>query len=182
MSENNSDKANILLVDDESNVLRAISRLLRDYNITALTNAEEALSVAEKTTFDLVISDFRMPGMDGVSFLTKFMLIQPDSIRMILTGYADLESAQTAINDAGVYRFINKPWNNVDLTNAVKAGLEHKHILHENRRLADQVREQQNQLNEKDALLQALEKEEPGITQVNWTEDGAIYINEEDYE
>jgi len=182
MSEKSSIKANILLVDDESNVLRAISRLLRDYNITALTNAEEALSVAEKTAFDLVISDFRMPGMDGVTFLTKFMSIQPDSIRMILTGYADLESAQTAINVAGVYRFINKPWNNVDITNAVKTGLELRHILQENRHLADKIREQQNQLNEKDALLQALEKEEPGITQVNWTEDGAIYINEEDYE
>jgi len=62
--------------------------------------------------------------MEVVEFLIKLMAIQPQIIRMILTGYADLESAQTAINEAGVYRFINRPWNNVEITNAVKAGLE----------------------------------------------------------
>ncbi len=182
MTEKSSEQAHILLVDDESNVLRSMSRLLRDYKVTALTEPKEALKLAHSTKFDLVISDFRMPVMDGVTFLTEFMKIQPESIRMILTGYADLESAQLAINEAGVYRFINKPWNNIDITSAIKSGLDYQKMLLENSRLADQVREQQNQLNEKDALLQALEKEEPGITQVNWTEDGAIYINEEDYE
>jgi len=175
-------KPKILLVDDESNVLRAIGRLLRAYETTALTSAEEALLVAKEVKFDLVISDFRMPGMNGVEFLIKFMKLQPESIRMILTGYADLESAQTAINEAGVYRFINKPWNNVEITNAVKSGLEHQRILLENSQLANQVREQQKLLNEKDKLLSALEKEEPGITQVDWADDGSIIINEEDYE
>ncbi len=182
MAKNSAKKANILLVDDESNVLRAIARLLRDYKITALTSAEEALLVAQAVKFDLVISDFRMPGMNGVTFLTKFMKIQPDSIRMILTGYADLESAQMAINEAEVYRFVNKPWNNIEIINAVKSGLEHQRILLENSQLANQVREQQKLLNEKDALLNALEKEDPGITQVNWADDGSIIINEEDYE
>jgi len=175
-------KAKILLVDDESNVLRAISRLLRDYDITALTSAEEALVIAKEVKFDLVISDYRMPGMNGVQFLIKLMAIQPHTIRMILTGYADLESAQTAINEAGVYRFINKPWNNVEITNAVKSGLEYQHVLLENSQLANKVREQQALLNEKDSLLKALEKEEPGITQVNWADDGSIILNEEDYE
>ena len=177
-----TEKIKLLLVDDEPNVLRSINRLLRAYDVTALTSPEEALSVAREIEFDLVISDFRMPGMDGVSFLTKFMKIQPDSIRIILTGHADLESAQTAINEANVYRFINKPWNNIELTDAVSSGLEHKHILLENSRLADQVREQQELLSEKDAILNALEKEEPGITHVDWEEDGSIKINEEDYE
>ncbi len=182
MTATSFENAKILLVDDESNVLRAISRLLRDYQVTSFTNPEEALKVAKTTNFDLVISDFRMPGMDGITFLTQFMKLQPESIRMILTGYADLESAQLAINTAGVYRFINKPWNNVEVSNAVKSGLEHKHILLENKRLADQVREQQLQLSEQEKLLKALEQEEPGITKVNWTEDGAILIDEEDYE
>ncbi len=175
-------KEKILLVDDEPNVLRAISRLLRDYDITALTSAEEALVITKHVKFDLVISDYRMPGMNGVQFLIKLMAIQPETIRMILTGYADLESAQTAINEAGIYRFINKPWNNVEITNAVKSGLAYQHILLENSRLANQVREQQALLNEKDSLLKALEKEEPGITQVNWADDGSIILNEEDYE
>ena len=182
MTENSAKKANILLVDDETNVLRALGRLLRDYDITALTSAEEALLVAKEVKFDLVISDFKMPSMNGVEFLIKFMKLQPNSIRMILTGYADLESAQTAINEAGVYRFINKPWNNIEITNAVKSGLEYQRVLLENSQLANQVREQQKLLNEKDNLLKALEKEEPGITQVNWADDGSIIINEEDYE
>jgi len=180
MTGNGITKSKILLVDDESNVLRAIARLLREYDITALTSAEEALLVAKEVKFDLVILDYRMPGMNGVEFLIKLMTIQPQTIRMILTGYADLESAQTAINEAGVYRFINKPWNNVEITNAVKSGLEFQRVLLENSQLANKVREQQALLNEKDSLLKALEKEEPGITQVNWADDGSIIIN--DYE
>jgi len=182
MTGNGITKSKILLVDDESNVLRAIARLLREYDITALTSAEEALLVAKEVKFDLVISDYRMPGMNGVEFLIKLMTIQPQTIRMILTGYADLESAQTAINEAGVYRFINKPWNNVEITNAVKSGLEFQRVLLENSQLANKVREQQALLNEKDSLLKALEKEEPGITQVNWADDGSIIINDYDYE
>lgn len=182
MTENNNQKAKILLVDDESNILRAIARLLKDYETTAVTSAEEALFIAKEVTFDLVISDFRMPGMDGLKFLIKFMQLQPDAIRMILTGYADLESAQKAINEAGVYRFINKPWNNIEIINAVKSGLEHQRILLENYQLANQVREQNKLLSEKDRILNALEKEEPGITQVNWADDGSIIINEADYE
>jgi len=182
MTESSIKKAKILLVDDESNVLRAISRLLREYDITALTSAEEALMTAKEVKFDLVISDYRMPRMNGVQFLIKLMAIQPYTIRMILTGYADLESAQTAINEAGVYRFINKPWNNIEISNAVKSGLEYQRVLLENSLLANQVREQQALLNEKDSLLKALEKEEPGITQVNWADDGSIILNEEDYE
>jgi len=181
MTGNGITKSKILLVDDESNVLKAIGRLLRNYDITALTSAEEALLVAKEVKFDLVISDYRMPGMNGVEFLIKLMAIQPQTIRMILTGYADLESAQTAINEAGVYRFINKPWNNVEITNAVNSGLEFQRVLLENSRLANQVREQQALLNQKDNLLKALEKEEPGITQVNWADDGSIIINEDDY-
>ncbi len=181
MSENSTEKARILLVDDEPNVLKALTRLLKKYDITSLTCAEEALALAKEITFDLVISDFKMPGKNGVDFLIKFKQIQPDSIRMILTGYADLESAQNAINEAGVYRFINKPWNNIEISNCVESGLEHKFILLENSRLADQVREQQKQLNKTKAILNALEKEEPGITKVNWSDDGAIIINENDY-
>jgi len=181
MSDNSIEKAKILLVDDESNILRSISRLLRDYDITALTSPEEALLLAKQVDFDLVISDFRMPIMDGVAFLIKFLKIQPHAIRIILTGYADLESAQLAINEASVYRFINKPWNNVEIINAVKSGLEYKYILQENSRLANQVREQQVLLNEKNTILTALEKEEPGITQVIWADDGSIIINEDDY-
>ncbi|MGR9115179.1 MAG: response regulator [Gammaproteobacteria bacterium] len=179
MSDSN---VKILLVDDEVNILRALSRLLKDYPTTTATSAEEALMLAKDAEFDLVISDYRMPGMDGVSFLTEMRRLQPDSVRIILTGYADIDGLQNAINDAAVFRFINKPWCNLEVSHAVEKGLEHKRILQENQALADQVRKQQARLIEQEAILKALEEEEPGITKVNWGEDGSIILDEKDLE
>ncbi len=174
----NAETAKILLVDDEPNILKALSRLLRDYQLVTASGGEEALLIAEQTAFDLVITDYKMPGMDGISFLVKFMQLQPDAIRLILTGYADLEITLHAINEIGVFRFINKPWNNLEIINAVEKGLELKRVLLENRVLANQVRQQQALLNQQEAILRALEAEEPGITKVNWAPDGSIILDE----
>jgi two-component system probable response regulator PhcQ len=168
----------ILLVDDEPNILKSLTRILNRYSLTTAQSGIEALTLAQSTNFDIVISDYRMPEMDGITFLERFMALQPDAIRIIVTGYADLDAAQTAINSIGVFRFINKPWNNVEILHAVEKGLELKNILLENRRLADQVRHQQALLNQQDAILRALEAEEPGITKVNWAPDGSIILDE----
>ncbi|MGY6275491.1 response regulator [Methylomonas sp. MgM2] len=178
----NEHEINILLVDDEVNVLKALSRVLKQYRLTTADSGEEALLLARGETFDLVISDYRMSGLNGVEFLIRFKRIQPDAIRMILTGYADLEGAQQAINEAEVFRFINKPWSNIEILSAVENGLAHRRVLMENRALADQVRTQQSLLDEKEAILRALEAEEPGITKVNWGSDGSIILDEEDIE
>lgn len=170
----------ILIVDDEPNVLKALTRLLKDYNPISAGSGEEALELAQHQDFDLVISDYRMPGINGIDFLILFKRMQPDAIRIVLTGFADLEGAQHAINEAQVFRFINKPWSNLEIVNVVENGLAHKRMLMENRALADQVRAQQKLLDEKDALIKALEAEEPGITQVNWAEDGSIILDEQD--
>lgn len=181
-SEIQPEESKILLVDDEPNVLRALTRLLKNYQVVTFTSGEEALLAAQEKAFDLVISDFRMPGLDGVEFLTFFKTLQPDAIRMVLTGYADLKGIQHAINDAEVFRFINKPWNNIEILNAVTRGLEHKHMLLENRTLAAEVRRQQALLQKKDAILRALEAKDPGITKVNWGPDGSIIIKDEEYD
>lgn len=175
-------ESRIMLVDDEPNVLRSLSRLLKDYQLITFTCGEEALSAAQKTPVDMVISDYRMPGMNGVEFLTFFRAIQPGAIRMILTGYADMNGIQHAINDAEVFRFINKPWNPIEIFNAVTRGLEHRQMLLENQALANEVRRQRLLLEEKEAILNALEKEEPGITKVNWAADGSIIIDLKDYD
>ncbi len=174
----NDQTAKILLVDDEPNVLKALCRQLRNYDLVTASSGEEALLIAKNATFDLVISDYRMPYMDGISFLIQFAQIQPDAVRLILTGYADLEATLHAINDIGVFRFINKPWSNLEIMHAIDKGLEMKRILLENRTLANQVREQQTRLNQQEAILRALEAEEPGITKVNWGPDGAIILDE----
>lgn len=172
---------NILLVDDEPNVLKALSRLLKQYHLSTANNSEEALLMAKQRQFDLVITDYRMPGINGVDFLILFKRIQPDAIRVVLSGLADLEGVQHAINEAEVFRFINKPWSNLEITNVVENGLALRRILLENRVLADQVRAQQKLLAEKDAMIKALEAEEPGITKVNWAEDGSIILDEQDF-
>lgn len=172
----------ILIVDDEPNVLRALSRLLNQYDTSLAISGEKALLLAEKQTFDLVISDYMMPGMNGIEFLILFKRMQPDAIRVVLTGFANLECVQQAINEAEVFRFINKPWSNLEILSMVENGLSHKRMLLENRMLADKVRDQQIFLDEKEAIFMALEAEEPGITKVNWSEDGAIILDEKDYE
>lgn len=171
---------NILLVDDEPNVLKALSRLLKEYHLSTAGSSEEALIMAENLQFDLVITDYKMPGINGVDFLILFKRMQPDAIRIVLSGFADLEGVQHAINDAEVFRFINKPWSNLEITSVVKNGLAHRRMLLENRALADQVRTQQKLLAEKDAIIKTLEAEEPGITKVNWTEEGSIFLDEQD--
>jgi response regulator RpfG family c-di-GMP phosphodiesterase len=176
------EESRILLVDDEPNVLRALARLLKNYQVVSFTCAEDALRAARDQTFDIVISDYRMSSLDGVEFLTFFKLLQPDAIRMILTGYADLRGIQHAINDAEIYRFINKPWNNIEILNAVTRGLEHKHILLENRTLAAEVRRPRDLLQKRETLLRALEERDPGITRVNWGPDGSIIMDDEHYE
>jgi len=123
-----------------------------------------------------------MPGMNGIDFLILFKRMQPYAIRVVLTGFADLEAVRHAINEAQVFRFINKPWNGLEILRVVETGLTQKHMLQENRRLAGKVRAQQFLLDEKEAILRALEAEEPGITKVNWNADGAIIIDEKDYE
>lgn len=178
----NEQNIKILLVDDEPNILKALSRLLKQYQLTTATSAEEALSLAKEQAFDLVISDYRMPGTNGVDFLIFFKRLQPDAIRVVLTGFADLEGIQHAINEAEVFRFINKPWSDMEIINVVQNGLAHRRILMENKALADQVRAQQILLDEKDAMLKKLEAEEPGITKVNWAEDGSIILDEKDFE
>ncbi|WP_347987064.1 response regulator [Methylomonas sp. AM2-LC] len=176
----NKQNINILIVDDEPNVLKSLSRLLRQYSLSVANNSEEALSLAKLHSFDLVISDYRMPGINGVDFLILFKLIQPDAVRVVLTGHADMEGVQHAINEAQVFRFINKPWNNDELLAIVEKGLEQKRILLENREIVDKVRSQQGLVDEKTAILHALETEEPGITKVNWGEDGSIILNADD--
>ena len=176
------EQSNILLVDDEPNVLHSLSRILKPYQIVFCTSGEEGLQVAKNQAFDLVISDYRMPGLDGVEFLTFFKVLQPDAIRIILTGFADLKGIQQAINDAEVFRFINKPWNNFEILNAVSRGLEHRQVLMENKELAAEVRRQHQLIQEKDAILQALEAKDPGITQVNWGPDGSIILDDEGYD
>jgi len=169
----------ILMVDDEENILRALRRALapEGYVLEDFTRPEAALDRARSVRFDLVLSDFRMPGMDGVAFLQAFKDIQADAARIIVSGQTDLEGLQAAINQAEIYRFISKPWEQYDLRTTIRQALAHRRVQLENRRLADQVRRQKTQLDEQGRLLDRLEKEFPGISDVRRTADGAVVLD-----
>lgn len=179
----------ILLVDDEENILSALRRLLamrsagedeaRKYAVETFSAPADALKRARETTFDLVISDYRMPGMDGVAFLKAFRQIQPDAVRIILSGYADLAGLVGAINEAQIHRFISKPWHDFDLKSAVEQALNFRTMQLENQRLADEVRAQKGIISRQELELRRLERDNPGITQVNWGPDGSVIIDEE---
>ncbi len=176
----------ILLVDDEPAILSALVRQLRlvnraprpAYKVEALTSTLMALKRAEETSFDLVISDYRMPEMNGVDFLRHFRDIQPNAVRMVLSGTADLQAIVDAVNEAGIVRFISKPWTDAELTFAVETALKERELLLENQRLADELRQIRGLMSRQDAELRRLERECPGITRVNWGPDGSVMLDE----
>src|ERR671938_250642 len=106
----------ILIVDDEPANLRLLERLFRrDYAVVAAPSGGEALRLLEQHDVALLITDQRMPGMTGIELLKRTAALRPHMVRIILTGYTDMEALVDAINCGQVYRYVAKPWNNEDL-------------------------------------------------------------------
>jgi len=125
-------RPSILIVDDEEMVtssLRNLFRLQTNYRTVTYTSPMEALADSSKDFFDLVVSDYLMPGMDGITFLGRFKEAQPQAMRILLTGYADKESAIRAINQVGLYQYVEKPWDNDSLLMSVKNALDKASLL-----------------------------------------------------
>lgn len=116
----------ILFVDDDENILSGYKRNLRSkFSVTTNTNAVEALEYLKTAqSFCVVVSDFKMPTMDGITFLSWVKEISPDSVRIILTGFADINNAINAVNEGNVFRFLTKPISHDELINALNAGIE----------------------------------------------------------
>lgn len=131
---------NILLVDDEPNVLNALKRVFRQENYTIHTaeNGEEALKILAKEKCQLMISDFKMPVMNGGELMRRAKAEHPEMIRILLTGHADAEAVMTAIKEGAVYKFILKPWNDDDLRVTVGLGLEQYDLIQRNIELQKQ--------------------------------------------
>ncbi len=136
----------IMLVDDDENVLKALRRVLLsielfagEFEVEAYTSPIKALRHAQSGTLDLVISDYRMPMMDGVGFLAALRNSQPDAARIILTGCTDRNIAIDAINDARVARFLTKPWDDNELKSAVRLALTQRQAARELLRTAARI-------------------------------------------
>lgn len=179
----------ILIVDDDESILKSLRRLLTMTPCTAgdvtfkltvdiFSSPMDALEKAQGTPYDLVMSDYRMPVMNGVQFLKAFRAIQPDAARLILSGYADLNGLIDAINEAGISRFISKPWNDYELVSTLGQVLALRELTLENQRLADQARLSVGAISAEEIERKRLEAVEPGITRVNWGPDGSVLLDE----
>jgi DNA-binding NtrC family response regulator len=153
--ESSNNKPTIVIVDDEDMVLTSLNSFLNletDYEVKTFVSVKEALEYINKGRVDLVISDYLMPEMDGISFLAKVREIKPEVPRIILTGYADKENAIKAINNVGLFQYIEKPWDNDDLLIILRNGLEKQKLM---TRLNEKIME----INQAYGELQSLQNE-----------------------
>ncbi|MGB0663969.1 MAG: HD domain-containing phosphohydrolase [Pontibacterium sp.] len=146
----------ILCVDDETSVLRSLRRTLKspDYDVTIAPSAKEGLEVLASKHIDVIISDMRMPEMNGADFLTEVANTYPDTIRFLLTGYADIESTIRAVNQGRIHRYLQKPWDHDEIHRAIEQELQTKKLEFENKQLASKVQEQNRRLRNMNSKLE----------------------------
>ena len=179
---------NILLLDDEPNVVSSLKRILKKepWQITGHTDAEAALEEIRLKSntdegFDVVVSDYRMPKMNGIEFLILVKQSSPDTVRLVLSGQADMRAMMDSINRAEIYRFLSKPISPEELIFTLKASLKHHALVLENKKLANLMRQQNKIIDVQKTELERLENESPGITNVDLDEHGSVILNVEEY-
>lgn len=148
------EQSTVVIVDDEEMVLKSLSSLLAletDYNVKTFLSPREALEFTNNNDVDLVVSDYLMPDMDGLTFLELVKKEKPEVPRIILTGYADKENAIKAINDVGLFQYIEKPWNNDDLLIIFRNGISRSKLL-------KKLREKISEMNDAYGDLEDLQK------------------------
>lgn len=167
----------VLLVDDEPLVIDAIKRALhkKSYEVVSAGCATEALDILSRQSFDVVVSDEVMPCMLGSDFLGVVSDRYPETIRIILTGHPNLDTALRAINKGHIYRFLIKPCSGMELGVAIRQALQQRELSKESQRLLATVRRQSS-------ILENLEKRNPGIARVNRDTHGAICIPDVEYD
>ncbi|WP_051219279.1 HD domain-containing phosphohydrolase [Oceanobacter kriegii] len=167
VEDTNEKSGRILLVDDEPAVLQALKRLLyRQYEVVTAEGGEAALQILEDEEFDLIISDMRMPGMTGDVLLKTCYERYPDMVRVLLTGYSDIESTIKAVNEGNIFRYVNKPWDNQELRGIIADALQTAVLKDANQRLQARIVDQ-------NAELARLNKELSSQVEVKSSEAGA---------
>jgi EAL domain-containing protein (putative c-di-GMP-specific phosphodiesterase class I)/FixJ family two-component response regulator len=139
---NRKKQRTLLLVDDEANILAALKRLLRrdGYNILAANSGQEGLDLLAQHEVGVIVSDQRMPGMTGVEFLRTAKGTHPNTVRIVLSGYTELQSVTDAVNEGAIYKFLTKPWDDQLLREHIAEAFKHKEMADENQRLDLEVR------------------------------------------
>lgn len=172
----------VMIVDDDEGVLKSLRRLLLNVPCTygklhyqleveIFFSPQSALARAREQSFDLFLSDYRMPVMNGVEFLRQVREIQPDAARLIISGYSDLNAVLDAVNDADTFRFLSKPWNDFILVSAIAEALCHRDLMLENRHLAEK-------LDAERVSVPASTSPATPAPKVVWGADGSALIND----
>lgn len=181
----------IVVVDDEKIVTSAFKTLLKVEgfnNAHFFNNPSEAVEFMKENKPDLVISDFLMPEMNGLEFLNEVKKLYPEVSKILLTGYADKENAIRAINEIGLYRYIEKPWNNDDLIINIKNGIERSYLLSELRKKISELEDAKKELEKYSHNLEQLVEERTADLKqsnaklegiFNYCADGIVIINED---
>ncbi len=159
LSKHSKYKHSILIVDDEDSILNAFRRILadEDYDVQVANNGFDGLNKLRTASnpFSLIISDQRMPEMNGVQFFAQAKDIFPDAVRILLTGYADSDSIIEALNKGGVHLYFTKPWHEEEILLHIKQSLSKVEVLEENKRLLGLIKDKNRELV---ALNKSLEK------------------------
>ena len=148
MTAENNFPRNLLLVDDEPNILSALKRTLRknSYTIFTAASGKEGLDLLAHYDIGVIISDQRMPQMTGVEFLRKVKVLYPKTVRIVLSGYTEIETVTSAINEGAIYKFLSKPWDDEQLRVLTDEAFQRYEIKQENQRLSLQLQEVNQEL------------------------------------
>jgi two-component system sensor histidine kinase/response regulator len=144
------EKFSILYVDDEESNLKGFKSIyFTEYTIFTATSGQEAMEILSNNEVHIIITDQKMPGMTGVQFLSNTLNKYPDPIRIILTGYSDIEVLMKAINECGIFRYLTKPWNETEMNLTINQALNTYSLRKENNQLIEMLKEANTTLEEK---------------------------------
>lgn len=151
----------LLVVDDEENILSAMKRLLRrdGYHLLTANGGEAGLAILAREPVDVIVSDQRMPGMTGVEFLRRVKELYPETVRIVLSGYTELQSITDAINEGAIYKFLTKPWDDDQLRANIAEAFRTQELTRDNQRLSQELQIANRELAKTNLQLQALVQE-----------------------
>jgi len=156
----------VLFLDDEESIIDGVQRLFirEPYGISATTHVAEAKEVLAKEKIKVMVSDQRMPEIAGVKFLREIKEKYPDTVRILFTGYTDFSAAEEAINLGEVYRFVSKPWKTTELLSTIRQAIEHYNLVVENRRLFEETKKKNEELELANRKLKAMYERQKDFT------------------
>lgn len=167
----------VLCVDDEQSIVNSIKRLVRkeEYQLLTAGNGQDGLKLLAQNDVQIVISDQRMPGMNGTEFLKEVKALYPDILRIILTGYTEVDSITEAINEGSVYKFFLKPWNDHNLKLEIRQALEQYDLIQANKQLHEKIVGKNNELKQ---INENLEKAVRERTQTLEVQNQALQLSQ----